>query len=78
MMAAGFETDVRRLAADRGSGIPQRRDFGMRPARKLVPAPSGDPLAVRDHAADPGIGIGGVKPATREAQRLGHAFMIEA
>ena len=61
------------IAAGRGEGM----DLGVRLARVPVPPFADDAFAVCDHAADPGVGIGGVQAAASEIERARHVPAVD-
>ena len=72
LMGAGFQGHVGGGAA---GGLPRRAqgvDLGVGLARPLVPALADDPLVLDQHAAHPGVGVGGVAAALGQFQGAGH------
>ena len=72
MMRTGLQRDIGGRAARRLSGIGQCHDFGMGTAAGLRRAAPDDDIALRDNAADCGIGRRGAKRRPRQRQGLGH------
>ena len=75
-MGAGFQRHVDGGAARTRTGLLQGEHFRVRPALALVPAGADDLVALRDHAADHRIGLGGVRAALGQAQGAGHHGVV--
>ncbi len=75
-MRTGFERDVDGRTLGPLARRLQRQDFRMRLAGPGMEALADHFIALRDHAADHGIGPGGIGAAFGEPQRAGHHQMI--
>ena len=53
-----------------------RVDLGVRLARVPVPPLPDNPLTTGNHAADPGVGVGGVEAAPSEFERARHVAAV--
>jgi hypothetical protein len=59
------------------TGLVERNDFSMRPARPDVEAASDNPVTVRHDSADHRVGTRRSPPSGRERQRLIHHDVID-
>ena len=77
-VAAGFQRHVGGGSGGMAARGGERVDLGVRLTRVPVPSFTGDSLPVRDHAADPGIGIGGIEAAPGERERAHHVAAVDS
>ena len=75
-MTAGLEGDVGGRAPRARAGRVEGKRLGMGFARPPVPAFSDDLAVAHQHAADPGVRVGGEEPAAREGERAREEFMV--